>query len=261
MPTPLPDDLVHALEHSRAAVFCHDIVMDAIDLSIALDRHVLLYGLEGLFLLETDTASWRLPPTKAAWVPAGTHVAATTIKEVRCTSLFFEQPFAAGLPDDLVVFNVTPVLREMIKYARRWDAEANRHDPELEPYFTTLLMLCREQIGERGHFSLPKAHSTELKRALEFTRQNLAAPLRIEDVARVAAMSPRTLMRQLSGEIHMSWGQYLLTARMIRAMECLARRMPVTETALEVGYSNMSAFSTAFRKFTQLTPSEYRAQF
>lgn len=206
MLTPLPDELVRALDHSRAAVFCHDTVMDAIDLSMALDRHVLLYGLEGLFLLETNAASWRLPPSRAAWVPAGTHVKATTINEVRCTSLFFEREFAVGLPEQLVAFNVTPVLREMVKYARRWGVKAKHEDPELEAYFSTLLMLCREHIGDSGHLSLPKARSTELERALAFTRENLAEPLRVEDVARQVAMSQRTLMRQVNAEIHMSWG-------------------------------------------------------
>ena len=96
---------------------------------------------------------------------------------------------------------------------------------------------------------------------LEYTRANLAQPIRLEDAARNGAMSPRTLTRRLTKEIHMTWGQYLQAARMLRAMECLARGMQVTETAFEVGYSNMAAFSTAFREFTELTPSDYRAQF
>ena len=74
-------------------------------------------------------------------------------------------------------------------------------------------------------------------------------------------MSPRTLMRRLSSEIDMTWGQYLHRARMLRSMECLARGTSVTQTSLEVGYTNMAAFSTAFRKFTDMTPSDYRAQF
>ncbi len=262
MSTPLPDEVAHALQHSRAAVFCHDIVMDAIDLSMAVDRHVLLYGLEGLFLLETDQASWRLPPSRAAWVPAGTLVTATTIKQVRCTSMFFDRDLAPALADRLIAFNVSPVVREMVKHARRWDVHAAKPgDAELERFFLTLLGLCRELVDEPGQLSLPKAQSPELGRVLEYTRAHLSDPLRLEDAAKRAAMSPRTLTRRLNAEIHMTWGQYLQAARMLRAMECLAEGKQVTETALEVGYGNMAAFSTAFRKFTELTPSEYRAQF
>ncbi|MEM9488287.1 MAG: helix-turn-helix transcriptional regulator, partial [Myxococcota bacterium] len=131
----------------------------------------------------------------------------------------------------------------------------------LERFFQTLLDLCRAQVREGSELALHKAQSLELKAVLQYTRANLAEPIRFEDAARKAAMSPRTLMRRLSLEIHMTWGQYLQHARMLRAMECLARGMQVTETAFEVGYTNMSAFSTAFRKFTDMTPTDYRAQF
>ncbi len=261
VPTPLPEELRHALEHSAARVLCHDIVMDAIDLSLALDRHVLLYSLEGLFVLETEQGSWRLAPSRGAWITAGTLVQATTIKPVRCTSLFFTRSFAAPLVSGLSVFDVPPVVREMFRYAGPWAEDAHATEPERERFFLTLLDLCRTQIQRGVQPALPKARSEELVRVLRFTQRNLAKPIRLEDAAREAAMSPRTLMRRLSAEIHMTWGQYLHIARMLHAMECLARGMPVTETAFEAGYTSMAAFSTAFRRFTDDTPTRYRAQF
>lgn len=259
MPTPLPPELVHDLAHSRAKVFRHDIVMEAIDLSLALDRHVLIYGLEGLFLLETHTASWRLPPSRAVWVTAGTEVVTTTVRPVRCVSLFFDDGFAPALAEDLRVFSVRPVVREMIRHASTWDpADATR----AERFFRTLLDLCAEEIAQGTNPSLPKARTPELEAVLRFTRANLADPdLRLEEVARQGAMSPRTLMRKLQEEIHMTWGQYLQTARMQEAMACLARGMQVTETAFAVGYTSIPAFSTAFRRATDIAPSAYRSQF
>lgn len=261
MTIPLPEELVHALEHSRASAFCHDIVMDAIDISMALERDVLLYGISGLFLLETLGASWRLPPSRAAWIPAGTEVTATTIKDVRCTSIFLQPDFTPPLANDVVVFNVNPVIREMVNHSRRWTGDAPDGDDQMERFFLTLLDLCRTQVRNGALFALPKARSVELAKALEFTLANLSMSIRLEDAAHASAMSPRTLMRRLQTETGMTWGQYLQSARMLRAMEILARGTRVTETAMEVGYTNMAAFSTAFRKFTDHTPSEYRAQF
>lgn len=261
MTIPLPEELVHALQHSHARAFCHDIVMDAIDISMALDRDVLLYGINGLFLLETDDASWRLPPSRAAWIPAGTQVTATTINDVRCTSIFLQQDFAPPLAKELLVFSVSPVIREMVNHSRRWTSETPLGDEEMERFFLTLMDLCRSQVRDGNWLALPKARSVELTAALDFTRVNLSKPIRLEDAAGEAAMSPRTLMRRLQSETGMTWGQYLQRARMLRAMEPLARGTRVTETALEVGYTNMAAFSTAFRKFADLTPSDYRMQF
>lgn len=261
MPTPLPDELLEALQHSSAQVLCHDIVMDAIDISLALDRHVLLYALQGLFLLETDEASWRLAPSRIAWVPAGTLVQTTTIKEVRCTSLFFQRDFAPPLATKPHVFEVSPVVREMINHSRGWAGKEPTDKPEHDRFFLTLLDLCRGQLQENAQLSLPKANSEDLVEVLRYTQANLSEPLKLEDVAKKAAMSPRTLMRRLNLEIHMTWGQYLYVARMLRAMECLAHGTQVTETAFDVGYTNVGAFSTAFRKFTQSTPTHYRGQF
>jgi len=260
MTTPLPEALVHALAHSQAQVFCHEIVMDAIDLSMALDRHVLLYGHEGLFVLETDVGSWRLPPTRAAWVPAGTVVTATTIRQVRCTSLFFHEGFGGPVAPELCVFHASPVVREMIRHARRFTPDQAGLDPARERFLLTLLDLCREQARQGTLFSLPKARSVELDRALAYTRAHLDQPVRLDDAARHGAMSPRTLMRRLQGEIHMTFGQYLRAARMLRAMEHLAEGRTVSETAHAVGYATPSAFTTAFGRFAAMTPSDYRAQ-
>lgn len=264
MSTPIPDEVISALESSPAQVFCHEIVMDAIDLSLALDRHVLLYGLEGLFVLENEHASWRLPPTRAAWIPAGTHLTATTIRAVRCTSLFFQVGFAESISSECRVFGVIPVVREMIKHARRWSVDGDEiervQDEEVQRFFLTLLDLCRGQWHEH-QFALPKARSPETEKALEYTRDHLADDLQIDQVARHAAMSPRTLQRRLRDEVHLTWGEFLRHARMIRAMELLSQGRQVTETSLEVGYTNMAAFSTAFRRFTDMTPTEYQAQF
>lgn len=265
MRTPLPDELIVALQSSPAQVFCHEIVMDAIDLSMALDRHVLLYGLEGLFLLENDEAAWRLPPTRAAWIPAGTEMTATTIKQVRCTSLFFHPSFAQPLSAVCRIFDANPVLREMIIYARRWSTHSDTiqqvHGEQVERFFLTLLDLCREQLQPQYQLALPKARTDETKRALDFIREYLSEPIRLEDVAEYAAMSPRTLQRKLDSEIHMTWRDFLRHARMIRGMEYLARGNQVTETAFDAGYTSVAAFSTAFHRFTGMTPTEYMSKF
>lgn len=259
--TEAPPEVLYALQHSRAQAFSHEIVMDAIDLSMAFERHVLIYGMEGLFLLETDEASWRLPPSRIAWVPAGTMVTATTIKRVRCTSIFFRPDFAADVSPVLRVFSASPVVREMIKHARRWTVETYEPDDEIERFFQTLLDLCRNEMRRKRQLTLPKARSDDLMQVLLYTQAHLGEPIRLEDVARHAAMSPRTLMRRFNEEVHMTWGRYLQQARMIRAMEHLAGGMQVSEAALEVGYASMPAFSTAFRRLTDMTPTEYQEQF
>ncbi len=259
--TPLPPDLTERLADRRVQAFPFDIVMDALDLSMALDWHVLLFGIEGLFELETEEASWRLPPTRAAWVTAGTLVTATTLGAVRCASVYFQPAFAEPLAQGLRVFEVNSVVREMVLHAQGFSEAALDHTPRIERFYLTLLDLCRPLVDVGPALRLPRAQSSDLRAALRFTRANLGESLVIGEVAESVGLSPRTLMRRLQSEIHLTWGQYLQSARMIRAMECLAGGTSVTETAIAVGYASLAAFSTAFRRFTGVSPREYQATF
>ena len=90
---PFPEEVIENLLRNSAQAFSHDVVMDAIDISMNLERHLLVYGIEGLFQLDTDAATWRLPPSRVAWIPAGQLVRASTIKPVRCISVFYQQDF------------------------------------------------------------------------------------------------------------------------------------------------------------------------
>ncbi|MEM6928620.1 MAG: AraC family transcriptional regulator [Myxococcota bacterium] len=259
--TPLPPELVERLADRQVQAFPFHIVMDALDLSMAIDWDMLLFGIEGLFELQTDDASWRLPPTRAAWVKAGTHVAATTLGAVRCASVYFRQGFAEPIAPGLRVFEVTPVVREMVLHAQQWSEPAPGQVARIERFYLTLLDLCRPLVDVGPALRLPRAQSSDLQAALRFTRANLGETLSISEVADAVETSPRTLMRRLRSEIHMTWGQYLQSARLIRAMECLADGMPVTETSITVGYGSLAAFSTAFRRFTGVSPREYQATF
>jgi AraC-like DNA-binding protein len=259
--SPLPEEVIKSLLRCPAQAFSHNVVMDAIDISMVIERHLLIYGIEGLFQIDTEEANWRLPPTRAAWIPAGQFVHTSTIKTVRCISVFFKTSFVTSSPAKCRVFSVTPLIREMIKHSLRWSSSRSLDDPAADRFFLTLIDLCDEQMQNSDLYTLPKARSTGIRQVLDYTSSKLAADIRLEDVAKLVSMSPRTLTRYLHAEIHMTWGQYLKQSRMLKAMDYLAEGMTVTETALEVGYGNISAFSTAFLKVTELTPTQYQSRF
>lgn len=258
---PFPEEVIESLLQSPAKAFSHDVVMDAIDVSLAIERHLLVYGIEGLFQIDTEGATWRLPPSRVAWIPAGRLVTASTIRSVHCISVFIQTDFAAFLSVECQVFRATPLIREMIKYSTRWTDERSENDLRANRFFSTLIDLCHEQMQISDLYTLPKARSDEMRQVLAYTYGNLGSEIRLKDVAQLVAVSPRTLTRRLQAEIHMTWGQYLQQARMMKAMDYLAEGQSVTQTALDVGYTNVSAFSTAFFKLTELTPTQYQARF
>jgi AraC-like DNA-binding protein len=79
-------------------------------------------------------------------------------------------------------------------------------------------------------------------------------------VARRLAISTRTLERRLN-EHGVVYRQLVDDTRRVFAMEYLEdRNQSLTEIAFLLGYSEVSAFHRAFRRWTGSTPSEYREQ-
>ena len=101
---------------------------------------------------------------------------------------------------------------------------------------------------------------TGLQRALTYARSNLDQPLQISDLCRIAGMSRRSLENAMQHEYATSPSLYLQRLRQERA-ETLLRttQMSIQSIARACGYEEPCVFSTAFRRWTSLTPSGYRA--
>jgi AraC family transcriptional activator of mtrCDE len=82
---------------------------------------------------------------------------------------------------------------------------------------------------------------------------------RLEQLAALSAMSRATFARRFTEAAAMSPGALLLTVRMSRAADLLARtRRRVADIGAEVGYQSEAAFVRAFRRATSLSPSAFR---
>ena len=80
----------------------------------------------------------------------------------------------------------------------------------------------------------------------------------MDTIAASMALSPRTLRRRLSEEGY-SFQQVKNMARERRAKYYLSStRLTLSEIAFELGYSELSAFSRAFRSRAGETPQAYR---
>ena len=80
-----------------------------------------------------------------------------------------------------------------------------------------------------------------------------------EQVAHILALSTRSLQRRLADE-GTSWQAVLETTRRAQAEAHLAnQRFSITEVAFLLGFSDASAFTRAFRRWTGVSPSAWRA--
>ncbi len=156
------------------------------------------------------------------------------------------------------------VHRELLGRAPEFDASFDGFDaelgwleeplrgknPKLSAYFEKQCERLREAFATDPAFTA-------------LVRQRLAASMKggvvsMGEVARSLGTSPRSLHRRLSDE-GTRFNDLLDQVRREFAEQYLARpRLAVTEVAYLVGFNDASAFFKAFRRWTGVTPSEYR---
>lgn len=117
----------------------------------------------------------------------------------------------------------------MILHAMRWTHLGNPEDAIRKSYFNTFAKLIPEWAAQPLPFVLPSGETTELRKAMAFTLSHLEN-VDVEQVARAAGVSARTLARRFADATHMTWQQWTYTAQMLAAMELLSQKVArVTE--------------------------------
>ena len=82
----------------------------------------------------------------------------------------------------------------------------------------------------------------------------------IEDIAKNLGLSTRTLQRQLK-ETGISFSDLVQITRSELAVQYLRNPgLNISEVAQLLGFQESSSFTSAFRKWYQITPKEYRRQ-
>ncbi len=219
--------------------------------------HQLEYAVEGVIQVETATERYLLPPQQAVWIPAGVQHS-STLTGVSAVSVFFAP--AAGLPtgDRVRVLAVPPVLREMIRYAKRWPIGRSSVDPVSEAFFHTMGNLVVEWLDYARPLCLPTASDPLICAVMDYTNEHLA-DVTLPGLCGAVGISERTLRRAFTAATGMSWRQYLLESRLLRAMGLLAENNDnVLNIALAVGFQSVSAFTRAFGRYANETPTAYR---
>jgi AraC family transcriptional regulator len=98
-----------------------------------------------------------------------------------------------------------------------------------------------------------------LYRVHDFILASLDQPITLDDMARVAILSPNHLLRSFKAVFGQSPYQFLKTQRLERAQTLLhCTSATVTEIALHVGFTSLSTFSWTFRQYTGYSPEQFR---
>ena len=97
------------------------------------------------------------------------------------------------------------------------------------------------------------------KKVAQYIEEHLANEISLLSLAQLVRLSPFHFSRAFKQSFGMPPHRYLTWQRIERAKALLGeRRLSVTEIGLDVGFSETSSFTAAFRKLTGETPTAYR---
>ncbi|MGA2220998.1 MAG: AraC family transcriptional regulator [Verrucomicrobiia bacterium] len=102
-------------------------------------------------------------------------------------------------------------------------------------------------------------YKERMLQVLVHIQQHLDEPLRLEELATLACLSPHHFHHVFTGMLGESLASHIRRLRLERAARRLKlSRMPVVQIALEAGYDTHEAFSRAFRNSFGESPRQFR---
>ena len=217
-------------------------------------RTQLFQIVSGSLRLETDKGCFVVPPERAIFVPSGVSHRVTYLQPTERSYLFFRPDTVKHLPSTVSVIRTTTLLRELIlaflEYPR---AEAG------SPPAERLVQVILDQLSASpiAPLYLPMPSTIRLRSIAVELRNDPGRDVALSELARRAAMSPRSFQRHFQAETGLTFRAWRQQAKLVKAVEWLAAARSVGDIAFLLGYSGSSAFVAAFREAFGVSPGRY----
>lgn len=216
----------------------------------------LTFAASGIVQVHTIEGRWLVPPQLAVWIPAGVahHVEVLTDAELW---MVHWQPSAVRewgpvmLPDRAFALRVTPLLRSLLTAA--FDGGTTMKKAEL------VARLMLHDLTETAHAPtfLPLPTTPAGRRVADLALDDPRAEFGVAELASRAATSVRTVSRLFPADTGLTFKAWRQRARIVHAMDRLARGEPIARVSEDCGFASTAAFSCAFRQVTAMTPTAF----
>ncbi|MDC0611432.1 helix-turn-helix transcriptional regulator [Vibrio sp.] len=208
-------------------------------------------------ILEIDAQNTRFlaPPHLAIWIPAGVSHKSYNRKPIEYCSLNIESSLTQSFPVKSSLIRVTPIITAIIEDFRQREISVAKTEADKRLIKVLLDQLALQEVEQ--HF-IPTSHHKHLSPILAAVENNPADTTTLKQWAETVHTTERTLARCCQTELGMSFTEWRLRVRYLYSMELLRSGCSVKEVALTLGYHQASPFITMFKKYSGITPDQYK---
>lgn len=213
-------------------------------------EHVVFWPEAGAAELEVLGAARTVSLGHGIWVPAGTPHAVPN-RDSDLVALHISPSAVPGRGHDLKAVTMPVAVRELLLHL----AEAGMPRGER----VQAQRVCLDLISTEPNpvIQLPIPHDPRIALICRHLLLDPADDQSIEQWAVRLSVSSRTLARAFQNSTGMTFSQWRTCARMDQATRLLDQGFAVGAVARRVGYSTISAFSSAFHRVLGRTPREF----
>lgn len=191
----------------------------------------------------------------------GNYVKAIRIKEELQEAVKKETPYDVQSVKELYVFLMVTLLHFVKEDIGKLEVRiegirrAAKETGALEELNEIIDRCFEDSLGSRQRQELSYA----VRIAVQYLADNYKSQIDLSDVASHVGLSPEYLSRIFKKETGINFVVYLNNIRLKHALDLLENtNLKVYEIAENVGYSNLSYFSTVFKKNFGMNPFEYK---
>lgn len=217
------------------------------------DRGLLLYALQGVVTVLTETGNWVVAPGQALWLPPGMLHQKRGWDSVAIRALYMD-PQLGGLPTDCQPIQVSPLLQALIGEAiklQRAEAPSARAGHIHALILDEMRQVCPASL----HVPLPA--EPRLRRICQALLRDPASREGLDAWAAYGGLSRRSLTRMFRAQTGASFNEWRQRVLLMEALALLSRGAAIADVALRLGYASPGAFATMFRRTLGVSPRDY----
>jgi len=215
------------------------------------DEHQLAWAASGVLTVRSADLAWVLPPTRAIWIPAGVRHETLSERSAIMRSAYVKTDACPAMWSVCTPVVATRLLTELVGFLEQPNCSADAR--------THAIALLLDVLEPTSATSVDVRMPSE-ERAREVAEALVRAPgddRTLSEWGGEVGASSRTLARAFLADTGLTFGRWRSLLRLRTAMEALAEGHAVTNVAAMVGYDSTSAFVSAFRRATGVTPGSY----